>query len=141
MFQLAGDQAIVWINLVELPLGQQRLVAQALDLLGLGTIESLVRLATGIMGTSPGLQFSRRHRGEERGHHPRVDWVGGKTLADRVALEATQVVAKIAVFALILHNHLAAAVPAPDKALKQHGPIAGSAAGQSGEAYKVLSQD
>ena len=28
MFQLAGDQAIVWINLVELPLGQQRLVAQ-----------------------------------------------------------------------------------------------------------------
>ena len=81
-----------------------------------------------LVGVPPGLELSRRHRGEERGHYARVDWVSGKTLTDRVALEAIQVVAKIAIFALVLHDHLAAAVPAPDKALKQHGPIAGSAA-------------
>ena len=44
VLQFAGNIAVVRVDLVELALGQQRLVAQALDLLGLGAVEGLVRL-------------------------------------------------------------------------------------------------
>ena len=44
VLQFAGNIAVVGVDLVELSLGQQRLIAQALDLLDLGAVEGFVRL-------------------------------------------------------------------------------------------------
>ncbi len=128
MLQFAGNIAIIRVDLGELALGQQRLVAQALDLLGLGAVDGLVRLAPGIVGAPPGFQLGRRHRGEERGHHPGIDGIGWKLLADRGSMLVMQRSTVVAVSAPVLHRHLAAALPAPDDALEQCRALTGCTA-------------
>jgi hypothetical protein len=116
---------VVRIDLGELAFGQQCLVAQALDLLGLGVVKGLVRLAPSIVGVPPSLELGRRHRGEERGYHSGIDGIDRKLLADRGSMLVMQRSIVVAAPAPVLHRHLAAALPAPDDALEQGRALTG----------------
>jgi len=68
----SGDQAVGGIDLLELALGEGRLVAQALELLSARALGAGLRLLVGTDCAGIGIEFDRRERGEEGLNHFRV---------------------------------------------------------------------
>ena len=79
--QFRGDQAVIRIDAVILPLGQKGLIAQAFDLLRFSPVEVSGRLLFGLAGPRPVFKLSRSDGCKERSRHTRVDRIGGQVLA------------------------------------------------------------
>jgi len=94
------------IDLLELALGEGRLVAQALELLSARALGAGLRLLVGTDCAGIGIEFDRRERGEEGLNHFRVHGSSRDILADGDPVVLAELVAKIVRPALVLHHQL-----------------------------------
>jgi hypothetical protein len=122
LLQFGGDQAVVGVGLLVLALGEGRLIAEPFDLLPACPVRLLAFL--GGRGHDPveDVQLRRGQGLEEEADDVVVDRVAGDALTDRDLGLLPERVAQVLRPALVLNDHLVAALAAVDKTVQQGLP-------------------
>ncbi len=121
--EFGGDETVVRIDLIELPFGQRRPVAQPLNLLRLSLQRGRVRLAPERHCPRVGIQFGGGEGLEEGRHGLGIDRSGRDGLAHRHAVLLTKIVADVAGPVPVLDHHLVTARAAVNHPVQQRGAL------------------
>jgi len=119
VFQFGRDMAMLGIDVAELALTRGGLIAQPLEMLGVGLGDAFGLLLP--LGQRLLLHIELHGReGLKKGvDHPRINGIGRNILTHGSSILLPEVVTEVAGAALLLHHHLVAAFPAVDQPVQQ----------------------
>lgn len=117
--QFGGHQAVVRVRLVELPFGQARLIAEALELLLPRPLHLFLLLVEGGHGLGVQVQLHRGESIQEGLDNMAVDGVRRQVLADGHLVLLAEVIAEVTSPLLVLDNHFMPAFSTIDDAVEQ----------------------